>query len=125
VNRLGRKTAAVATVTSTALFTASYMMSKALWPSLALVCTSCVLAGFMHSSVDSFNLEQVSQFHGPMMSLSKATSTLGGVIGSGLGGLTLILHGYSGVGAILGSFGIFSGIVYYTFAREPIPRTID
>jgi len=25
---------------------------------------------------------------------------------------------------IPGSFGIISGIVYYTFAREPIPRTI-
>ena len=97
MNRLGRKTAAVVSVTSTILFTASYMMSNALWPSTALVCTSCVLAGVMHSSVDSFNLEQVSQFHDPMMSLSKANSTLGGVIGSGLGGFTLILHGYSGV----------------------------
>lgn len=125
VNRLGRKTVAVASVTSTALFTASYLMSNALWPSMALVCTSCVLAGFMHSSVDSLNLEQVPEFRGPMMSLGQAASTLGGVIGSGLGGLTLILHGYSGVGAILGSFGIISGIVYYLFAREPIPRVFS
>jgi predicted MFS family arabinose efflux permease len=64
----------------------------------------------MHSSVDTLNLEQVPLLRGPMMSLGKAASTLGGVIGSGLGGLTLILYGYSGVGAILGSFGIFSGI---------------
>ena len=78
----------------------------------------------MHSSVDSLNLEQVPEFRGPMMSLSTAASTLGGIIGSGLGGLSLILHGHSSVGAILGSFGIISGIIYYTFAREPIPRTI-
>jgi len=119
VNRLGRKNAAVASVLSTALFTAFYLVSDSLWPSMVLVCISCVLAGFMHSSVDSLNLEQVPEFRGSMMSLSTAASTIGGVIGSGLGGLTLIIYGYSGVGAVLGLLGMVSGIVYYLFAQEP------
>jgi predicted MFS family arabinose efflux permease len=45
---------------------------------------------------------------------------MGGVIGSGLGGVILILYGYSGVGAVLGLLGIVSGITYYVFAREPV-----
>jgi len=120
VDRLGRKKATVASVASTALFTALYLASDLLWLSMALVCVSCVLAGFMHSSVDSLNLEQVPEFRSSMMSLSAAASTMGGVIGSGLGGVILILYGYSGVGAVLGLLGIVSGIIYYVFAREPV-----
>jgi hypothetical protein len=48
---------------------------------------------------------------------------MGGVIGSGLGGVTLIFYGYSGVGAVLGLLGIVSGITYYVFAREPVNDT--
>ena len=44
----------------------------------------------MHSSDDNLNLEQVTEYRGLTMSLGKAASMLGGVIGSGLGGLTLI-----------------------------------
>jgi len=120
VDRLGRKKATVASVASTALFTAFYLASDLLWLSMALVCVSCVLAGFMHSSVDSLNLEQVQEFRSSMMSLSAAASTMGGVIGSGLGGVTLIFYGYSGVGAVLGLLGVVSGITYYVFAREPV-----
>lgn len=119
VNSLGRKNAVMASVISMALFTTFYLVSNTLWLSIVLVCISCVLAGFMHSSVDSLNLEQVPEFRGSMMSLGTAASTIGGVIGSGLGGLTLILYGYSGVGAVLGLIGIFSGIVFYLFAQEP------
>lgn len=119
VNRFGRKNTVVASVISMALFTTFYLVSDALWLSMVLVCISCVLAGFMHSSVDSLNLEQVPEFRGSMMSLSTAASTIGGVIGSGLGGLTLILYGYSGVGAVLGLFGIVSGIVYIIFTQDP------
>lgn len=120
VRRFGRKNAAVASVISTALFTGFYLLSDYLWLSIALVCISCVLAGFMHSSVDSLNLEQVPEFRGSMMSLGQTASSLGGVIGSGLGGLTLILYGYRGVGVLLGLFGVVSGIVYYLFAKEPV-----
>lgn len=122
VNRYGRKNVAVSSVISTALFTAFYLMNDTLWPSMVLVCISCVLAGFMHSSVDSLNLEQVPEFRGPMMSLGTAASTLGGVIGSGLGGLMLILYDYRGVGVLLGLFGIVSGVVYQLFARDPIGK---
>jgi drug/metabolite transporter (DMT)-like permease len=45
---------------------------------------------------------------------------MGGVIGSGLGGVILILYGYSGVGAVLGFLGVVSGVTYYVFAREPV-----
>jgi MFS family permease len=119
VARAGRKNAVVASVISTALFTAFYLVSNVFWLSVVFVCISCVLAGFMHSSVDSLNLEQVPEFRGSMMSLGSAASTIGSIIGSGLGGLALILYGYSGVGAILGLLGIVSGIVYKIFALDP------
>jgi len=119
VNRFGRKNVVVASVSCTALFTASYLVSEALWPSLVLVCVSCVLAGFMHTSVASLNLEQIPEFRGSMMSLSTAAMMIGSVIGSGVGGLTLMLHGYRSVGAILGLLGMASGIVFFVFAKEP------
>jgi DHA1 family inner membrane transport protein len=119
IARIGRKNTVVASVISTALFTAFYLLSNVLWLSVVLVCISCVLAGFMHSSVDSLNLEQVPEFRGSMMSLGSAASTIGYIIGSGLGGLSLIFYGYSGVGAILGILGTVSGIVYQIFARDP------
>lgn len=102
-----------------ALFTLFYFLSEVLWLSVVLVCVSCVLAGYMHSSVDSLNLEQIPEFRSSMMSLSYAAYTLGGVIGAGLGGFTLIVVGYRGLGVVLGFLGIVSGVVFYTFAREP------
>jgi len=119
INRFGRKKVTVASVLSTALFTTFYLLSNNLWLSMILVNISCVLAGFMHSSVDSLNLEQVPEFRSSMMSLSTAASTMGGVIGSGLGGAVLIFNGYRGVGAVLGLLGIISGIIYYVYAKEP------
>ena len=119
VSKFGRKNVTVASILSMALFTLFYFLSEVLWLSAVLVCVSCVLAGYMHSSVDSLNLEQIPEFRSSMMSLSYAAYTLGGVIGAGLGGFTLIVVGYRGLGVVLGFLGIVSGVVFYTFAREP------
>jgi len=119
VSKFGRKNVTVASILSMALFTLLYFLSEVLWFSVVLVCVSCVLAGYMHSSVDSLNLEQIPEFRSSMMSLSYAAYTLGGVIGAGLGGFTLIVVGYRGLGVVLGFLGIVSGVVFYTFAREP------
>lgn len=119
IARLGRKNAAVASIVSMALLTLSYLFSPILWLSVALVCVSCILAGYMHSSVDSLNLEQVPEYRSSMMSLSYAFNTLGGVIGAGLGGFALVFGGYRILGVLLGLFGFSSGIVFYVFAKEP------
>lgn len=118
VSRFGRKHVAVMSVLSTALFTLFYLLCDVMWLSMVLVCISCVLAGFMHSSVDSLNLEQVPEFRSSMMSLSSAAYTLGGVVGPGLGGATLLFYGYQCMGAVFGLLGIISSVVFYLFASE-------
>jgi predicted MFS family arabinose efflux permease len=124
VGRFGRKNVTVASILLMATFTSCYLLSANLWVSVALVCVSCVLAGYMHSSVDSLNLEQVPEFRSSMMSLSFAANMVGGVVGAGLGGFTLIVGGYQSLGALLGFLGVVSGVVFYVFAREPRKVTI-
>ena len=119
IAKLGRKNAAVASVVSMALFTVSYLFSSIFWLSAVIVCVGCTLAGYMHSSVDSLNLEQVPEYRSSMQSLSYAFYTLGGVLGAGLGGFALVFGGYHMLGLLLGIFGVASGIVFYVFAREP------
>jgi predicted MFS family arabinose efflux permease len=119
IGKLGRKNAAVASIVSMAILTFCYLFSSIFWLSVAIVCVSCTLAGYMHSSVDSLNLEQVPEYRSSMQSLSYAFYTLGGVMGAGLGGFALVFGGYHILGVLLGIFGVASGIVLYVFAREP------
>jgi predicted MFS family arabinose efflux permease len=119
IAKLGRKNAAVASIFSMAVLTFGYLYSLDFWVSVVLVCFSCTLAGYMHSSVDSLNLEQVPEYRSSMQSLSFAFYTMGGVMGAGIGGLALVFGGYSVLGVLLGLCGFASALILYVFAREP------
>jgi predicted MFS family arabinose efflux permease len=79
-----------------------------------------MVAGFMMSSMTGLNIEQVPEYRSSMMSLSVASQRIGGTLGTGLGGLILLLHGYGALGSILGLLGLLSAIVYYLFVEDPI-----
>jgi predicted MFS family arabinose efflux permease len=114
----GRKKIVVGSIISVSVFIVGYLYSPNLWVSLPLACMSCLVAGYMHSSVDSLNLEQVSEYRGSMMSLSYAFYTLGGVLGAGLGGLALLTGGYNVLAAVLGLFGFASCLVFHGLTKD-------
>jgi predicted MFS family arabinose efflux permease len=119
VDKFGRKTIVVSSVFSMSLFIVGYLYSPTFWLSVPVACISCILAGYMHSSVDSLNLEQIPNYRSSMMSLSYAFYTMGGVLGAGIGGFAILIGGYGALATILGFFGLVSGIIFYEFAVDP------
>jgi len=77
------------------------------------------VAGFTDSSLVSLNLEQAPENRGSMMSLSQATYMLGSTMGTGLGGLILLMFTYRAVGLAYGVLGLLASALYYLFSREP------
>jgi predicted MFS family arabinose efflux permease len=55
------------------------------------------------------------------MSLSQATVSLGGVLGTGLGGLVILLHGYGAMGLSHGAMMPVAMLILYFFDKEPQP----
>jgi len=119
VNRFGRKRFTEYSVLFLALTTIAYLNIGQAWFSSLVACVSCIVAGFTDSSLVSLNLEQTPENRGSMMSLSQATYMLGTTIGTGLGGLILLIFTYSTVGLAYGVLGLLASALYYFFSREP------
>jgi predicted MFS family arabinose efflux permease len=120
INKLGRKKFMVVSLILLGVSTFIYMNVGFIWLSMVIACLCCMVAGFMMSSMTSLNIEQVPEYRSSMMSLSVASQRIGGTLGTGLGGLILLLHGYGALGAILGLLGLLSAVVYYLFVEDPI-----
>jgi predicted MFS family arabinose efflux permease len=120
INRFGRKKFMILSLILLGVSTFSYMNVGIIWISMIIACLCCMVAGFMMSSMTSLNIEQVPEYRSSMLSLSVASQRIGGTLGTGLGGLILLLHGYGALGAILGLLGFLSAIVYYLFVEDPI-----
>ena len=118
IKRFGRKNTVVGSIFAMTILSCGYLLVDILWLSLFFSCFSCLMAGYMHSSVDSLNIEQLKEYRGSMMSLSFAFYTLGGVLGAGLGGYALMIGGYRVLAALIGVFGLVSGYVFHQFTRE-------
>ncbi len=56
------------------------------------------------------------------MSLSRAVTQFGFSVGSGFGGMFLLLYGYQDMFLILGAFSIASAIVFHYFTIDPSTR---
>jgi predicted MFS family arabinose efflux permease len=53
------------------------------------------------------------------MSLSQASFSLGGILGTGLGGFVVLLSGYGGMGFPHGAMVIKALLILQFFAKEP------
>ena len=119
INRFGRKRFTEYSVLIVGLSTIAYLNMGYVWFSAVMACVTCVVGGFVDSSLVSLNLEQTPDHRGSMMSLSQATYMLGTTIGTGLGGLILLIFTYSTVGLAYGVLGLLASALYYFFSREP------
>lgn len=120
IEKVGRKSFTVYSLALLGLLTAAYMIMDVMWLSIGAVILSCVFAGYMDSSRISLNLEQVPEYRGSMMSLNEAAYGLGGTLGTGLGGVVLLLFGYGGLGIFLGVFSLVSALIYHYLTKDPI-----
>ena len=122
VNRIGRKPLTVVTI----LFAGVVIMAFTRIPdarvSGVFLCVGMLLFGMMDTASTSLIVEQLPMYAGVMMSLSRAVNQLGFSVGSGLGGVFLLLYGYQDMFLILGTFSIASAIVFHYFTIDPSKR---
>jgi predicted MFS family arabinose efflux permease len=69
-------------------------------------------------------MEQVPSYTGVMISLSRAVAQFGASVGSGIGGMLLLLTGYRFMFTSIGILAIASAIAFYLFTIDPLARVI-
>ena len=119
VNKFGRKPVTLVSAFMAGLFVLFTTIVPNLWISVTLCLTGYLLMGLGATAATSLTIEQVPQFRGTMMSLNSASASMGGVLGSGLGGLALLMYGYQALGPSLGLLGLASGIIMYLIVVDP------
>jgi len=119
VKRLGRKPLTVLAALVAGAFTILYTNLPDLWLSLATVFLSCLFAGMRMTASTNLTLEQVPRFRGTMMSINHATVALADALGSGIGGLAILMLGYGPMAAILGAMGIAAAVIFQFLAIDP------
>jgi predicted MFS family arabinose efflux permease len=119
VNKLGRRPATSISALTTGIFIFCFTIVPNLWISYALNLAGCLSAGMRSTAGVSLTIEQVPEFRGTMMSINSASVSMGSALGSGLGGLALLMYGYHAVGPSLGLLGIASAIIVYLIAVDP------
>jgi predicted MFS family arabinose efflux permease len=122
VNRIGRKPLTVMTVLFSGVMIMSFSQIPNAWISGVFLCVGMLLFGMMDTASTSLIVEQLPEYAGVMMSLSRAVNQLGFSIGSGLGGLFLLLYGYQEMFLIFGALSIASALVFNYFTIDPSIR---
>lgn len=119
VNKFGRKPVTFVSALMAGLSILSFTVVPILWISLSLNLAGCLFSGMRVTAYSSLTIEQVPKFRGTMMSISAASANMGSALGSGLGGVVLLLYNYEAVGPTLGLLGIASAIILYFIAIDP------
>lgn len=119
VNRFGRKPVTAISSLMAGIFILSFTLVPNQWISLALNMLGCLFSGMRITAYSSLALEQVPRFRGTMMSISAASANLGTALGSGLGGLALLLYDYEAAGASLGALGFGAAMIFYLAVVDP------
>jgi len=119
VNKLGRKPLTVLASLLSGLFIMSYMIIPNLWAALVVNYIACLFTGIRYTAATSLTLEQIPAFRGTMMSLYSAADSIGAALGTGIGGLVLLLYNYELLGVSLGAMGIIASILLYLLAIDP------
>ena len=119
VNKFGRKPITFVSALMAGLSILSFTVVPTLLISLSLNLAGCLFSGMHVTAYSSLTIEQVPKFRGTMMSISAASANMGSALGSGLGGVVLLLYNYEAVGPTLGLLGIASAIILYFIAIDP------
>jgi predicted MFS family arabinose efflux permease len=119
-NRFGAKTLTVAGALGNGVLIMTFFFMPSLLTALPFDMAHVWFAAAAVTAVQCLALDQVPKTRGTMMSLNMMFFTLGGLIGTAIGGLMLVLfHQYQAVGLTLGALGITSAAVIYFFVKDP------
>jgi predicted MFS family arabinose efflux permease len=119
VKKFGRKTVTFASVFLMGLFMMSFMNIQVLWLSIISAMFAAFSGGLRLSSSNSLTLEQVPEYRGSMMSINSAARNIGYALGSGIGGMILLLLTWRILGAVLGVIGLIATLIYFIFTVDP------
>ena len=119
VNKLGRRPVTYLSALMAGVFIFFFTTVPNLWISVALALAGSLFSGIRSTANASLTIEQVPEFRGTMMSINSASVSMGSALGSGLGGLAILIFGYQGVGPTLGFLGIASAIIIRLVAVDP------
>jgi MFS family permease len=118
VHRLGRKTVTIVGVAGFSLFTFLMGAAWSLWLCIAFILIGHIFDSFRFSAFNALILEQSPNQRGTMVSMSSVATNLGYAIGTGLGGLLLILLGWKSVIYTLSLVGVASAAVLHVAVRD-------
>ena len=96
-----------------------YLNVSNIWLSLAARLLGSISSAIVFTAANALTLEQVPKYRGTIMSLSQAAFSLGGVLGTGLGGLVVLFSGYGAMGVSHGVMMLVAMLVLHFFAKEP------
>ena len=117
---MGRKPALLMGLIVIIVFTVVYTNLPFL--SLVLFCNvvGCFFGAIRNMSSIGLSLEQVPGSRGTMMSLNSAALRIGSLLGTSIGGLTIIVYGWRSLGPLFGFTGVLSALIYLFLVNDPI-----
>jgi DHA1 family inner membrane transport protein len=121
VSRYGRKPMMLWPTLLAAASIFTYLNTPNIGLSLVARFLGSTFSAIVFTAANSLTLEQVPRFRGTVMSLSQASFSLGGVLGSGLGGLVVLFSGYGAMGLSHGTMMLAAMLILYFLAKEPEP----
>ena len=119
ISRFGRKSMMLWPAALAALSILAYLNIPNIWLSLAARFLGSTFSAIVFTAANALTLEQVPRFRGTVMSLSQASFSLGGVLGTGIGGLMVLLSGYEAMGVSHGAMMLVAMLILYFLAKEP------
>ena len=102
-----------------------YMVMMNVWTALIIVLSITAFSAMRFTSSISLTLEQVPAYRGTMMALNTAALSLGPVIGSAVGGFSLLYWSWESVGYSMGVLGFVASILYAFLTIDPIREKIE
>jgi len=120
IRMMGRKLAVLLGLIVIVIFTVAYTNLPFLWLVLFCNVVGCYFGAIRNLSSIGLSLEQVPGSRGTMMSLNSAAMRIGSLLGTSIGGLTIIVHGWRALGLLFGSTGVLSALIYLLFVNDHI-----
>jgi predicted MFS family arabinose efflux permease len=117
ISRVGRKRVTVVTTSLFSVLGFTYLSAPIFELSLLLWYIGGMTYIISLPAINSLALEQLPKYRGTMMSLNLTAQFIAQAIGSGVGGLILIVYGFSGL-ALFSLTGIIAGILYQFFTID-------
>ncbi|MGD2200089.1 MAG: MFS transporter [Candidatus Bathyarchaeota archaeon] len=119
VRTYGRKPITLWLSALAAVSIVAYLNLPDLWLSLAARFLGSTISAIVFTATNALTLEQLPGFRSTVMSLNQSAFSLGGFLGTALGGLVIMISGYKTMGVTHGAMMFIAMIVLHLYAADP------